>query len=97
MIDHAGPWLERIELFNYGEPFLYRHLLDMLRHTRLVCPTTGVAISTDGMWMREPVEAAIVDERPFDWIIFSIDGCEDESYRRCRIRGRLNTAIANFL
>src|SRR5262245_7616367 len=33
-----------------------------------------------------------------DWVIFfSIDGCDEESYRRYRIRGRFDVAVANLV
>jgi pyruvate-formate lyase-activating enzyme len=97
VVDEAGPSVERVDLFNYGEPFLYRHLLDVLRHVRRLLPTTDIAISTDGMQVREPVERAIVDEQLLDWLVFSIDGCDQESYRRYRIRGDFDVAFANLV
>ena len=54
IIDEAGDGLERVDMFNYGEPFLYRHLTEALRHIRRRMPTTQIAISTDGMQVREP-------------------------------------------
>ena len=97
VVTEAGPSVERIDLFNYGEPFLYRHLVEALRHIRLTLPATTVAISTDGMQVREAVEAAIVQEQLVDWLIFSIDGCDEESYRRYRVRGSFDTAFANLV
>ena len=60
-------------------------------------PKTAIAISTDGMQVRAPVEDAIVGERLLDSLIFSIDGCDDETYRRYRIRGRFDAAFANLV
>jgi len=96
VVTDAGPGVERIDLFNYGEPFVYRHLVDALRHIRLVSPATAIAISTDGMQVRPQIEDVIVSERLLDWLIFSIDGCDEDSYRRYRIRGRFETAFANL-
>jgi pyruvate-formate lyase-activating enzyme len=97
VVNDAGPEVERVDLFNYGEPFLYRHLVDALRHIRQMLPSTTIAISTDGMQVREPVESAIIRERLLDWVIFSIDGCDAESYRRYRIRGDFDVAFANLV
>jgi MoaA/NifB/PqqE/SkfB family radical SAM enzyme len=97
VVTEAGPGIERLDLFNYGEPFLYRHLVEALRHIRAASPETAIAISTDGMQVREPVEAAIVGERLVDSLIFSVDGCDDGSYRRYRIRGTFDTAFANLV
>jgi MoaA/NifB/PqqE/SkfB family radical SAM enzyme len=96
VVTEAGPSVERVDLFNYGEPFLYRHLLEALRHIRRELPQAGIAISTDGMQVREAVERAIVDERLLDWVIFSVDGCDEASYRRYRIRGAFDVAFRNL-
>ncbi|HWW82324.1 MAG TPA: radical SAM protein, partial [Vicinamibacterales bacterium] len=92
VVTDAGPGVERIDLFNFGEPFLYRHLVEALRHIRKESPSTGITISTDGMQVRPEVEEVIVRERLLDWIVFSVDGIDEESYRRYRIRGRFEVA-----
>jgi len=97
VVNQAGSGIERVDLFNYGEPFLYRHLLDALRHIRQTMPATDIAISTDGMQVRETIEQAIIDERLLDWITFSVDGCDQESYRRYRIRGDFDVAFGNLV
>lgn len=97
VVSEAGPGVERVDFFNYGEPFLYRHLVDALRHIRQVLPTTVIAISTDGMQVPEEVESTIIRERLLDWIVFSVDGCDPESYRRYRIRGTFEVAFASLV
>lgn len=97
IISEAGPRIERVDLFNYGEPFLYRHLIDALRHVRTVMPGTEITISTDGMQVQPAVEQSIVDERLLDWVVFSVDGCDPESYQRYRIRGRFDVAFHNMV
>ncbi len=96
VLTEAGPQIERVDFYNYGEPFLYRHLADALRQARTVMPATTLAISTDGMQVRAPAEDQIIAERLLDWLIFSIDGCDAESYARYRIRGDFTTAMANL-
>ena len=96
VVTEAGPGIERIDFYQYGEPFLYRHLVEALRHTRQTRPETTLAISTDGMQVRPAVEERIVDEQLLDWLLFSIDGCDDESYRRYRVRGRFEVAFRNM-
>jgi pyruvate-formate lyase-activating enzyme len=97
VIDEAGDGIERIDMFNYGEPFLYRYLTAALRHIRERSPRTQIAISTDGMQVRESVEQTIVAERLLDWVTFSVDGCDNDSYRRYRIRGSFDVAFANLV
>jgi len=97
VVTEAGPAIERVDLFNYGEPFLYRHLVEALRHVRHTLPRTEVLISTDGMQVRESVEATIIRERLVDCLVFSVDGCDAESYRRYRIRGEFDVAFGNLV
>ena len=95
VVIEAGPALERIDFFQYGEPFLYRHLLDALRFIRRERPSVTIAISTDGMQVR-PEHDAIVHERLADWLIFSVDGVDQRTYGRYRIRGSFDTALGNM-
>jgi pyruvate-formate lyase-activating enzyme len=97
VLSEVGPRIERVDFYNYGEPFLYRHLAESLRHARAVMPATALAISTDGMQTRAPAEDQIITESLLDWLIFSIDGCDPESYARYRIRGDFTTAMANLI
>jgi pyruvate-formate lyase-activating enzyme len=97
IVTEAGPDVERVDLFNYGEPFLYPHLVDALRHIRKTLPAATIAISTNGMQVPAEVESTIVRERLLDWVVFSVDGCDAESYRRYRIRGTFDVAFANLV
>ena len=97
VVDEAGSALERIDLFNYGEPFLYRHLVEALRYIRVKTPFAKIAISTDGLQVRPSIEATIVDQRLLDWIIFSVDGVDQDTYGRYRIRGCFDHAFRNMV
>jgi MoaA/NifB/PqqE/SkfB family radical SAM enzyme len=97
VVDEAGSALERIDLFNYGEPFLYRHLVEALRYIRVKTPFAKIAISTDGLQVRPSIEATIVDQRLLDWIIFSVDGVDQDTYGRYRIRGCFDDAFRNMV
>ena len=97
IVNEAGPSVERVDFFNYGEPFLYRHLIDALRHIRAVLPQAKIAISTDAMQVRPDVEDAIIRERLLDWLVFSVDGSDAAAYARYRIRGRFETAYNNMV
>jgi pyruvate-formate lyase-activating enzyme len=96
VLREAGPRVERVDFYNYGEPFLYRHLAAALTCARDVMPRTTLAISTDGLQVRAPVEDHIVSDRLLDWWIFSIDGSDPATYARYRIRGDFDRAHANL-
>jgi MoaA/NifB/PqqE/SkfB family radical SAM enzyme len=97
VILEAGDGVERVDLFNYGEPFLYRQLTEALRCVRATMPRAAITISTDGMQVQPAVERVIVDERLLDWVVFSVDGCDGHSYSKYRIRGQFNVAFKNML
>lgn len=97
VVTEAGPTVERVDLFSFGEPFLYPHLVEALRHIRHALPSAVIAASTGGMQLREAVEEVIVRETLLDWLVFSIDGCDAESYRRYRVRGTFEVAFANLV
>ena len=96
VVSQAGPAVERVDFFGYGEPLLHPDLVEALRHTREALPMAEIVISTNGLCLREPVEEAIVRERLVDWLVFSIDGCDASSYRRYRIGGDFDRALCNL-
>lgn len=87
VMTEAGPGIERLDFFNYGEPFLYRPLVPALRHARQVLPNATIAVSTDGQHVKDETEAAIVEERLVDCLVFSVDGVDEATYGRYRIGG----------
>jgi MoaA/NifB/PqqE/SkfB family radical SAM enzyme len=93
IVGEAGPAVERVELFSYGESFLHPELVDVLRCVRRVLPTATVSVSTNGLHVSEAVEDDIVRERLLDWWIFSIDGSDPASYRKYRIGGDFGRAF----
>jgi MoaA/NifB/PqqE/SkfB family radical SAM enzyme len=97
VVDDLAENLERIDLFNYCEPFLYPHLIDALRHIRRRCGRACVALSTNGIPIAEETEDAIVTERLADWILFSIDGVDPDTYAFYRAGGSYETAWSHLL
>ncbi len=66
--------------------------------TREAClPGLGHAVNAASPTLMPAREAAIVDERLLDWLIFSIDGCDSATYQRYRIGGEFETAFSNML
>jgi pyruvate-formate lyase-activating enzyme len=97
IVTEAGPAVERIDLFGYGEPFLYAELLEALRCIRARRPLTTIAVSTNGLNVSPTAEEAIVTERLVDWWVFSIDGSDAGSYRRYRVGGDFERALSNLV
>ena len=95
VIDEAGPSLERIDFFNYGEAFLHKRAVEMCEYIKAKFPHIYLYTSTNGL--------AFTDEKVrqlarsgIDEVTFSIDGSSQENYVKYRQRGNFDKAIANM-
>jgi molybdenum cofactor biosynthesis enzyme MoaA len=85
--------LESLWLYNYGEPFLDRDLLEILRFARLRAPHVYLFTHTNGLAIPEKWQEAIVKEQLIDHVSFSIDGASQESYGKYRVGGDFQKAF----
>ncbi|HVH29774.1 MAG TPA: radical SAM protein [Vicinamibacterales bacterium] len=92
IIDEAGPSLQRIDFFNYGEAFLHKRAVEMCEYIKTHFPHIYVYTSTNGLALSEPQARRLVHSG-IDEVTFSIDGATQESYARYRQRGRFDVAI----
>lgn len=88
------PDLEKILFYNFGEPFLHPRALDFLREVRRRRPEVALHTSTNGLALTPAKIEAIAAERLLDRVVVSIDGAREASYRRYRVGGRLDRALA---
>ena len=89
--------LEDIWFYNYGEPFLDKNFLDILRLARKIVPGAFLYTHTNGTVFPEGWAEAIVKEGLLGAISFSIDGATPETYQKYRIKGDFQTAFHNML
>ncbi|MFH1570464.1 MAG: radical SAM protein [Gemmatimonadota bacterium] len=92
LVDEAGEHLILLMLWNQGEPFINKQLLEMVRYARQHRIPTMT--STNGHFVRTLEEARQVVESGLDEIIISFDGVDQETYARYRVGGRLECVIA---
>jgi pyruvate-formate lyase-activating enzyme len=90
------PDLEWILFYDYGEPFLHKDAIPFLQTVRRQRPDILLHTSTNGLAMDPKKIEALAAEPLIDLIIFSIDGAWQESYRRYRVNGNLQRALANM-
>ena len=94
VIDEAGPHLEKLYFYNYGEPFLHPKALDMLAYAKKVNPKIQVFTSTNGILLaREGKAERIIAEELVDWICFTIGGVSQETYSRYHKAGSFEKAM----
>ena len=87
LIDQAGGHLLLLMLWNQGEPFINKHLLEMVRYAR--ARRIPTMTSTNGHFIGTPAEAREVVESGLDEVIISFDGVDQETYSRYRVGGQI--------
>ena len=91
----ANPWLEHVELSNFGEIFLNPNLVGILEHAYRrgvkVSAGNGVNLNTA---RPEALEAVV--KFGVQFMTCSIDGASPETYRVYRVRGDFDRVIANI-
>ena len=94
LVDH-NPWVDAIELSNFGEIFLNPQLVSILEYAYRrgvkVSAGNGVNLNTARL---EALEAVVKFEVQF--LSCSIDGASPETYRVYRVRGDFDAVIANI-
>jgi wyosine [tRNA(Phe)-imidazoG37] synthetase (radical SAM superfamily) len=86
-----------ILLYNYGEPFLDKRLLEIMRLAKRLVPDVYIGISTNGTVLPADWSESIVKEQLVSGIKFSIDGASQETYGRYRVGGSFEKAFKNMV
>ena len=86
LVDEAGPWLQRLDFFNYGESFVHPRAVEMIEYFKSRFPQPYLYISTNGLMLDESKIDRLVAAR-VDEITFSVDGADQETYQQYRIGG----------
>lgn len=82
LIDEAGPYLDRVAFWNWGEPFLHSKVIDMVRYVRQW--PVWVQTCTNGHFFSDHTFAREVVESGLDQVIISMDGSTTKSIQQYR-------------
>ncbi len=96
IIDTAGPALERIDFYNYGEPFLHSKVSEMIVQAKEKYPRLYTSTSTNGLPLDNDDIRRDVVLSGLDQIFFSIDGVDQETYERYRRGGSYEKVMNNL-
>ena len=88
ILDKLSPDLIYLTLYFQGEPFLNPHFPDMVKLAR--SRGVFVATSTNGHYLDESNVAKIIQSR-LSHLIISMDGIDQETYEKYRVKGTLQT------
>ena len=91
LIDETGDDLVLLLLWNQGEPFINKGLVEMIRyaHDKRIPTMT----STNGHFVRTREQALELVDSGLDEIIISLDGVDQETYERYRVGGKLERVL----
>lgn len=96
IVDQASDTLQRLELFNYGEPFLNKKLPEMITYVRDKYPSVFTFTSTNGLVWNNDKQIEEVIKSGLHELVFSVDGPTSEIYQQYRIGGNFEKAITNM-
>jgi len=96
LMDEVGPTLGRLDLFNYGDPFVHPETLDMIEYVKRFYPHVYLYISTNGLLLDEHKNRRLI-EAGLDEITFSIDGPNQQIYEMYRRGGDFGRVMANMV
>ncbi len=93
VVNDAGPFLERIQFYNYGEAFIHRSTVPMIRFVKEKFPHIRIDSSTNGHFFFDEKRRQEIVDSGIDRLIFSVDGATQQSYSRYRKGGKLQRVL----
>ena len=91
VLDQAADTIFLLMLWNQGEPFINKNLLDMARYAR--SKRIPTITSTNVHFIRSPEDAQAIVDSGLDEIIVSLDGVTPESYVKYRVGGDFERVV----
>lgn len=95
LVDKTGKDLVRIDLFNYGDPFVHPKCVDMIEYVKNNYPHIFLYLSTNGLLLTEEKMQRIA-RAGLDEITFSVDGPDHETYVKYRRMGNFDRVFGNM-
>ncbi len=82
IIDEIAGYTKKVALFNYGEPFLNPHIIEMIKYA--VKRGIFIKLSTNGEFFSSPDFCRQVIESGVQYLIISLDGADQETISQFR-------------
>ncbi|MFN8641721.1 MAG: radical SAM protein [Candidatus Binatia bacterium] len=93
LLDELGDYLFTLEFFNWGEPLLAKHIVDMVE--RATARGISTTISTNFSFPFDAERAERLVRSGLQVLGVSIDGARQETYEQYRRKGDLATVLRN--
>lgn len=92
IIDEVGPYLFKVNLYGFGEPFLFPETFDMI--TYATGKNVGVGVSSN-LNIDDPTLSARIVRSGLETLIFSCHGVTQETYGKFMVKGNMDPAMRN--
>lgn len=97
IMTQLGQTTETLDFFDWGEPFLNRELLAMIRYTKGRYPHIRIIISSNlNIPHFSQIGAAEIVTSGLDHLTMSIDGATQDVYAKYRVGGKLDEVFRNI-
>ncbi|QPJ65197.1 MAG: radical SAM protein [Candidatus Nitrohelix vancouverensis] len=94
VVDKLGKWLQSVNLYSWGEPFLNKSVVDMVSYTANENKIRTITSSHFNNISDEQIEKLSVSG--LDKIIVSVDGATQEVYEKYRVGGQIDAVFGNM-
>jgi|FLOH01.1.fsa_nt_gi radical SAM protein with 4Fe4S-binding SPASM domain len=91
LIDQCEGKTKLVILYNFGEPFLHKDILEMVSYTQK--KNIDVRLSTNGHFIKTLSYAKEIINSGLSSLIFSVDGLSQETYEKYRVGGKLDVVL----
>ncbi|MEE9168208.1 MAG: radical SAM protein [bacterium] len=91
LLDDVGDRVLQVQLWNQGEPLINKSLLDFVRYAKGKGIVTQT--STNGHYIRTEEAAEEIVLSGLDFLIFSMDGTNQETYEKYRVGGNYQLVL----
>lgn len=90
-----SPSLKLIYLQEYGEPFLYKDLFEIIKEIEEILPNTNIGITSNGTLLNDNLIEKLLKSK-ISSITFSLDAATEQTYQKIRVGGNFQLVIRNI-
>jgi GT2 family glycosyltransferase/MoaA/NifB/PqqE/SkfB family radical SAM enzyme len=76
--------IKRVALSEFGEPFLYKEIFDVIEKVYEICPQAKIILTSNGTLFSEPLIKKIIDSHLTE-VAISLDAGSEKTYEKIRI------------
>ncbi len=92
IIDYFAPWAYEVTLHNWGEPFLNKNILKMIRY----CAEKNIGTNLSSNLNHMPFSPEELVRSGLEYLIVSLDGTTQNIYEKYRVSGNIHTVLDNL-